>query len=66
VRAAVLAACGIGLELGLALLAEQGWPRLSTDSGKARRVLPVLAVNLGTLGFTLLPGLPQRHGSSFA
>jgi hypothetical protein len=28
-------------------------------------MLPVLAVNLRTLGFTLLPGLPQRHGNNF-
>jgi hypothetical protein len=57
---------GIWLEFGLALLAEQGWPPcLRTDGGKARCMLAVLAVNLRMLGFTLLPGLPQRHGSSF-
>jgi hypothetical protein len=55
----------MGLELGLALLAEQGWPqRLSADGGKARGMLAVLTMNLGTLSLALLPSLPQRHNST--
>jgi hypothetical protein len=64
-RAAVVTRRGLGLELGLTLLAEQGWPsRLSADGGKAHRMLTVLAINLGTLGLALLPCLPQRHSGS--